>query len=316
VGGQFTYADREYADGFVKLDAGTLDPNAVGGPGNTWNWSYQNAPQYNATAHTLTFSKPGDVGYLTTLDRKGSGSEDMGSGGVELMAGWTVRASAPWRVDLLVGFSGVWGASSDLRLTTYRELTGILTVQDRYDVAATVDPVTGFPGPNHRAGVVDGMNTPGPVITNVPAARTSSRQDLSTAQNDIRLEVDQDVYEVFFSPRVSYAANDRWTLLISPRVGVSYVDASVSRREVFTQTMTGGGTSTLGSWRDQEDESQWSFSAGLTVGASVGFGQGWYAGVHGGYDWVVSEAEVQVGPSKVALDGSGWLAGLVIGKRF
>ena len=316
VGGRYEYADREYADGYVKLDAGTLNGEAVGGPGNTWNWSYEQAGQYESGAGRLRFQQTGPEGYLTTLDRGAKAREEMGAGGVDWVGGWTVKESAPWRVDLCVGFSGVWGAAADVRLTTYGELTGRVRVEDVYEVSGAVDPVNGFPGPNHRAGVVDGVNTPGPVITNVPAARVSTREDLSTAQNDIRLKVEQDVYEVYFSPRVSYAVTERWSVAVSPRLGVSYVDATVSRREVFTQTMTGGGTATLGSWRDREEVGEWSFTAGLTAGARVGFEKGWYAGVYGGYDWVMNEVELRVGPSKVALDGSGWLGGLVVGKRF
>jgi hypothetical protein len=202
-------------------------------------------------------------------------------------------------------------------MNSYSETTGIITVSDRYAVADTVDPVTGFPGPQTSpGGYIGAYDVPGPTITNVPAARTSTRQDLSTANNSIQIHVDSDFYQIFFSPRASYAASDRWTLNVAPRFGVSYMDCSVNRTEVFTQTPAGGSAVTLGSWKDRSHESGFSFSAGLTGGAKVALKHGYHAGVFGGYEWVMDEIQMRVGPNKVSLDGGGFVGGIVFGKTF
>lgn len=57
VGNPGAHSDRIYDDGYVKLDEGTLNPDAVGGLGNTWNWAYNDSGQFNSAANTLSFRK-------------------------------------------------------------------------------------------------------------------------------------------------------------------------------------------------------------------------------------------------------------------
>ena len=118
VGPLGAYADREYDDGYVRLDEGTLNPDAVGGPGNTWNWAYDgnagSPGQFDPSANTLSFKRQGDVGYTTLRDAPVSGSDDMTGVGVQITAGWKVLEQDEWRLDLAIGFQGIWGASSKI----------------------------------------------------------------------------------------------------------------------------------------------------------------------------------------------------------
>ena len=48
------YGDRYFEDGYVCMDPGSGNVNSPL-PDSTWNWGYQNAAQYDAEAHTLSF---------------------------------------------------------------------------------------------------------------------------------------------------------------------------------------------------------------------------------------------------------------------
>jgi hypothetical protein len=98
-------------------------------------------------------------------------------------------------------------------------------------------------------------------------------------------------------------------------LGASFIQVSADRTEVFTETAN-GVTTTLGSWSDHESDSVVRFAAGITAGADVQLGRGFYAGVFGGYEWAVDDVRLSIGPNEVSVNGSGYVAGLVIGKRF
>lgn len=317
IGSRGAYADRTYEDGYVKLDQGTLNPDAVGGLGNTWNWAYDNTAQFNASAKTLSFHQQGEVGYTALHDNDVTGQDDAVGAGVQIQAGWNVVKQGNWRVDLGVGFQGIWGASSKISLNSYLERTSRLNTTDTYDVAATVDPDTGFPGPQTAPGGYAGQfSVPGPTITNIPSSRTSQRTDLSTAQNNVNFNFQTDFYELTFSPRIIYIATQTLALSLTPALGVSYIAVAADRTETFTETTPGGGTTTLGSWHDHTNTGGVRFAAGITAGADLELGKGYYAGILGGYQWAVDAVQINIGPNAAAVSGSGFVAGLVVGKRF
>ena len=109
-----------------------------------------------------------------------------------------------------------------------------------------------------------------------------------------------------------YAATSALSLHVTPKLGVGYVDLAAERSELFTDSRAG----LLGSWKDRASEASWHFTAGLTAGADVDFGRGFYGGVFGGYEWAVDEVRFAIGPNHVSLDASGFVAGLMFGKRF
>ncbi len=317
VGSPTAYSDRLYNDGYVKLDAGTLNPNAIGGPGNTWNWAYNNSGQFNSGANTLAFHQPGDPGYTTLRNDPVTGQAEATAPGLQLLMGWNWVKNEVWRVDFAIGFQGVWGATSRLGATSYLERKSRLDVTDVYDVASTVDPVTGFPLPQTApSGYQGSYGNPGPAFSNTPSSRSTQRTDLSTAANQMNFRFDTDLYEITLGPRITWEATSKIHLNLTPKLGVSYISMTADRTEVLTETATGGGTSTLGTWHDHRTAGVWRFTTGLTAGADVDLGKGYYAGIFGGYQWTVDDVRIAIGPNTASLNPSGFVAGLVLGRRF
>ena len=300
----------------MKLDEGTLNPDAVGGLGNTWNWAYNEASQFSPTANTLAFHQQGDIGYTTLRSVPIASDDDLTGVGVRLLVGYKVWEDAKWRVDLAVGFQGIWGADSRMSQSSYRERTSRLNVTDTYNVAETVDPNTGFPGPQTAPGGYIGQYAvPGPVITNVPS-RSSQRTDLSTAENRVDFRFETSFYEITFNPRITYLASPTLSLSLTPSLGVGFIQVTADRTEVFTETTAGGSTTILGTWHDHRTECAVRLAAGLTAGAAMELGDGYYAGAFGGYEWAVDAVRLTIGPNSASVNGSGFVAGAVLGKRF
>ncbi len=94
------------------------------------------------------------------------------------------------------------------------------------------------------------------------------------------------------------------------------MDAEVSRDEVFTQTTAGGASTVMGRWSNHANSLNARFGLGVTAAADLDLGRGFYAGVFGGYEWMPDKVNLAVGPGTVSFDGSGYVAGAVIGKKF
>jgi hypothetical protein len=326
VGSANQYADRTYDNGYVKLDAGTLDPNAIGGPGQTWNWAYDAASQFNAPSATLSFIKQGDLGYHSSVAGTVSGGGDLRSSGINLLSGFSVYHAKRLTIELGFGFQGLWGQTSSFGTSSYQEQTGRINVTDTYAAASAVDLTYGFPPPRTAPGGYAGTyggpaDGPSawvggyPVIGNLPTARASANESVSTAQNNINYRLSTDLYELNLSPRVRYAATKRLCLHVTPTLGLAVVGLNAERTESFYNN-TSAGTTQLGSWRDSQNGWQVSFSGGVTAGVDYDLGKGYFVGIFGGYNWVVNPTQVELGPSRVTMDASGYVTGAVFGRRF
>lgn len=304
IGAMNEYADRAYNNGYVNLAPSTGHPEALD-PNTTWNWGYHDgaANHYTAANQTLNFKKS----YLPTSTRS---DDDMLAAGLHLLAGVALCKSENWRVDLALGFQAVWGSA------TARQGAEQITVNDSYDVSATVADGYDFSAEDMHLGTYNGPfddpPAPGVVIPNQPA---SSAQ--TTGVNRAAFHVDQGLYQFNLGPQFAYAASSCLRLRFRPTVSLNIMDVEVRRSETFDQTTAGGGRVPLHApWFDQNDKTKVALGLGVTAGADWELGRGYYTGVFGGYEWISDEVRVAVGPNTVSLNGSGFVAGLVLGKKF
>lgn len=316
VGAADQYADRLYSDGYVKIDAGTLNPDAVGGPGNTWNWAYDQGGQFDSAGQTLSFHSTGERGYAPEYNGTAGLDGEMSALGLQLAFGVRLKETERWSLDLGLGVQAVWEATLNAGTTAYVERTARLHVTDAYNVAATMGPGGEFPLPRTVAGgYVGGYDEPGPVMGNLPGQRGVQREEVSVAENTVNYRVRADVYQITLRPRWRYQLSQRVSFQLTPQLGVAVVDAGVDRQELFTET-AGGTSVVLNQWSDHDDSCQARFVGGISGGIDLELGRGFYAGVYGGYDWVVDPVKLTAGPNEVRLDTSGYVVGGTLGWRF
>lgn len=320
IGTPTAYADRTYDNGYVKLDPGTGNATPPNDPNSTWNWGFNQPGQYNAAAQALTFQKQGPAGYTSLANGSiGGRDDDLLGGGLQLRGGVGLIKSAKWSLDIALGFQGIWGASSRITATPYREGVRQITVTDTYDtsgIGAANFPAGGFHGtylgPFDNPPVI-----PSPTLPNLPQSRSTTESALlSTSQADVSFQVSPDLYQFSLGPQLGCEVSSSVKLSLRPTVSLNLVDAEVSRSEVFTQTPAGGGSAVIGHWSNHASSLDARFGLGVTGGVDLDLGAGFYAGLFGGYEWVPEKVNLSVGPGTVSFNGSGYVAGAVVGKRF
>ncbi len=325
-GAQTGYADRLYDDGYVKLDSGTLDPNAVGGAGLTWNWAYDRPDQYDSAGRTLTFRRAYERVARTTRDTGLEGDNELEGLGLSFQFGRTLRRDDRWLFDLALGFHGFWDLRSTITGSSFQEEVGPLTVTDRFDVRGAVHPELGFPPPRTASGGYTGTyegpagEAPGwaggyPVIPNVPVGGLAQMEVASIAANQVTFRLSQDLYEITLTPRISYRVSQNLTAYLVPKLGVAIAVTTAQRTETFSEMSAAGPARVLRSWNDEAEETDALFTCGLAGGVELALGSGFHLGAFGGYDWVLNAQEFDLGPNQIKVDNSGWSVGLVLRKE-
>ncbi len=218
--------DRQYNDGFVRQDPGTA------GDGSTWNWGYDNASQvqngelvYQATGFQ---SIRGDS--LSAPATGPSPRRDLE--GIAPHLQFDARSPhriGPFRVGFTAGLDFV-KTDRSLRFSNfsagqtrddYR-----LDYEDRYDLAGVIPPLAPYQG---------SFGGPGPIISNLPAARAMTPVLIGTDTAD-------------FSNAVSSSIDlNALSLNLGPTLGL--------QRGRFDFAMSAGFTFNIYDWEARQDES-------------------------------------------------------------
>lgn len=300
IGSTSATADRTYADGYVFLDPGTNNSDAIGGPGLTWNWGFDNASQYDAAANSLTLTS------VTSQTQSFTGSansinyeDETSAGGIGFFVKRVLSRGNKLNWSLEGGLRIFFPDGEDLSYSTYTlnyTLTTLATV-DTFDTTGVSVPTS----PPYQGS----FNGPGPVIANTPASRSLQTVSVESWQvtNAIAFSTDYDLFEFYLAPRADYQISEDTSLLFVPSIGASMAQIEAVRVE----TVTSGRNGSLITWTDQVDDDEWIFSSGLQVGISHQIDQ---MGIEAlaGYVWASSEVDVPIGPNTLTFDPSGFTA--------
>jgi hypothetical protein len=307
IGPADAYADRTYDNGYVGLAPSTGNPNAID-PNTTWNWGYNansSLAQYDAAAGTLSFNRQGIPRYSALTPGGPGGRDNMFGAGLQLEAGFSLKQDPRWSLGLFFRFQAVWSEGD------HRETARLVDITDTYDVAGISS--TAFTDLGHR-GTYDGpfdpaATPPYTIIPNRPASRRVSPSTITpAAQSRIAFDVDQSLYTLSLGPQIGVKPTERLQLLATPTISINIVDVDVHRSETFAY-----GTTTR-QWSDRTGERQVYLGLGLTGGANLDLGKGWFIAAFGGYEWVMNDLNINIGPNRVSVDASGWVAALAVGK--
>jgi len=319
-GPESRYANRDYGDGFVYMDPGTGDPNAVD-PDTTWYWGYQDGSQYSQADNTLKLRATGAREITRDVLQDSREEEETFDGwGLEIAGEWPIAAWGRAEITLTAGLRGFLEMGHDHSCSTYHERidTQPLTVVDTYEFAGANFPAAPY------AGTYDGpFDTPpvipSPVIPNKPSSRRAVPRGMSTthdAFNQIDLDVDAELYELRLGPAVSASFRDgRLRASFSPAVTFSVLDIEASRGEQWIMMTSDGNRQTLQSWSDHASDTEALWGVGVTAVAEYALhGQSSLA-LSLSMDWVQS-VDMQMGPSRLETDVGGYTVGLAFVHAF
>jgi hypothetical protein len=297
IGSADTADDRIYQDGFVRQDPGTPYD------GSTWHWGYQRNEQIaNETLMLQAYTGKESRFTRHELMLPGTGIDGSESGtGPFIEVAKTLHRTDTWSAGLslsafFVPFSARSSTSTfqvDQSLTTYT-----IDTTDRYNVSEIIPPAAPY------AGSYEG---PGPLISNTPDSRHTTRRTASQRNVSHRNVIDQslDINHTSIALGVRADATHQ-RLVLSTTIGptLNWVEINGKRTELLNETSQ-GVTTTMARQHDQASDDTLAIGAFVQAGAALKLTTHSQLAVHGRYDFLESLNGI-IGPSQYEVDLSGY----------
>lgn len=302
------FADREYDNGYVFMDAWTaLD-------GGTKMWGLENGGQVHdgyvefnvMTGERSTRSR---VIEATACNwEKSSDREWAGFAAVD----WLFFQRQGFSVGLGLNASRASFSSAGVGSTFYDHQswqTVRTTVSDQYALtgAGFVADPTAWAAEESR-----------PVIDNIPVQRTTRSQVTEsgsyTAFNAVSQTIAMDLYTLSAGVSLGF---DWWRLQVAGMAGptVNYVDADGVYAEALYANQAGGDATIVNTWRASHAEAEFMTGFYLQAGLFYNVYRGLQLGVFGRYDWL-EDFLGSVGPLQYTVSPSGGSYGASLGVNF
>lgn len=319
------YANRDFDNGFVYMDAST----ALNG--DTWYWEYRDRSQYSAAADTLTFTRSATragasygerIRSVANLDVPLSASDRLSGAGLELAFEKLLTSTGRVGVAMAFGFDAIWGIGGDVRTTTMEGAATREWVEQNFQVrtdSTFVYDLKGVVPPFPYTGTYEGpeFGADAPIIPNrpmrveqrqvtIPGAERVLSSAGSQGRNRVSLSTDAALYEFWAGPVFLMKAGSKARLSLRPQISVNLVDASASRREAWLEAGAGVSESEVFVWNDQSSKTALTPGCGLHGALAIQLGRGWSIGAAAGYDWLLEDCSLAVGPNRIKLDLSGY----------
>lgn len=212
--------NRNYDNGYVRLDSS----NNAGG--QTWNWSYDDAAQYNpAGSGSISYSITNSLGNASVDEN------DDGQPGMELYAYYDKGAASLLSSSVL---NATWGFRlglqySRLDINNNSQLsTSLSTTTDSFDLGGAIAPLAPYTG---------SFGGPGPLLSDNPS-RASSFGGTGLVSGNRDLDLDLTVFNL--GTYLDLPVTERFHVLCE--VGLSLGVASGSYSFQSATTLAGLGT--------------------------------------------------------------------------
>ena len=284
------YVDRQYRDGYVRLDGGTLDPE-TDVYGITWYWGYESAGQYDGKSVSFALDAGG-----STESFVASRAADIGfSDDLDALPGWEIGTALPVcsLSDVEFGMEASFRFFSDESSRFAgssiigRETSSSYSLVDVYDA-----PWPGFPDAPHQ-GQFDG---PGYLLDARPSSRLSVAGPSSST-----------TWRAYSSGKASLEAFDlrigpdfRWRPFsffeVSASVQFALARASL---DVSSESHVYAGSRLLISEGRSSSDDKWLPGAALGLSAGFILPRGWTLSATVARDWFNGRIKSSVGPFDV-----------------
>ena len=304
------YVERQYADGYVKPDRGTEDPDSIVS-GLTWDWGADNV-QSQYSNKKMEFHT--DAARWSESVSSSSFSSDFASGyesdrdflvGVEAMGGWTFWNNRTFDAAVDAGFrfygSGYLDAESK-----YSYGTSVTTTRKEYRFVDSYD-ASGWTGDVPEGSYTGTADGPGRLIGATP----TRREELLNSSSSTR----EEYYSYSGDTRLIYRI---WDLRLGPTLGWHVTDWFALRGGVYgllglvdASLKTDSGLSDASS---STCEAVFGMAFGLS--AQVNFTDSIF--LYGGaeYDWWTDSVDLNAGGAEAEIKLSDFVISLGLGVEF
>ncbi|MDD3694453.1 MAG: hypothetical protein PHG44_00615 [Lentisphaeria bacterium] len=327
------YGDRYFEDGYVCMDPGSGNVNSPL-PDSTWNWGYQNAAQYDAEAHTLSFLAKKTVEQrlveelsLHSAQQRHSFSASEALG-LELAGEYGSLQCCGGELALSLGWLWIpeWQRRLDVRSFSgsfwLRE--GLRDLQQRYTYASYGAEL---PPPGHAGSYAGPFDQPPQestvLIHNKPeyienvslGGFQAQSEEQVFLHNKVRYKIDWQEQEFFVGPQFRKPLCQSLDCCLSARLSLRYLHCAVKRQEQLYQKNQ-QGTQVLQQWRDSSSSSRLMPGAGLAVALEKQLGKGFFAGIQLAWNYYPRQISFRSGPDRLRIRRSALDGAAQIGYRF
>lgn len=300
VGSAGAYADRTYADGYVRLDPGTMDPE-TDTYGMTWYWGYQNAGQRRGDTVVFRSSPVEEYGSGFFFEHwEGRDEPDFNGVDAELSRILLRRGRAV--LEVVAGMS--WYDTQSSRFAVRRR--GSVSAWRYVDTYAA--PYTPFPSAPY-SGSYDG---PGYLINNRPDSRTveqtGGRESDWEAVSVLNVDTDMLDARLGLGLRVDFGILG---LRLTPQLRAAFVRVDAAATTTVSP-LPGGNLE----FNATESEDVWIFGAGAEAEARLRFWRSWMVSLAASADWWAENVSVRAEPFDVELELGQWTFTAGLGSAF
>lgn len=139
---------------------------------------------------------------------------------------------------------------------------------------------------------------------------TGSKSRSWTADSKVSMDVDANLYQAALDIFLGATLADGVQVGIRPALLLNLASVEVDRTEVFSSAQ-----GVVASWEESGDADEFAVGFGLEGSVEVALDETWSLIGTAGYE-IIDTVEVDVGPSKVEIDFSGYVLSLMLGTTF
>lgn len=301
------YADRQYADGYVKPDEGTADPDSIIA-GLTWDWGADDVSSQYSSGSMEFRTEMSRWTETTSFSSESAGAYSDGDRdilmGVEAVGGWMFYEGEKSDASIDAGFR--FYGSGDLSAAS-RYGTTVTTTRHEYRYVDSYDASgwTDVPSGSYE-GSPEG---PGRVIGAAPTRREELMGLYNSSETyyyRTNTKLDYNIWDLRLGPTVGWKATDYLTLRGGVYGLIGLVDAKLSS-SVNTSDGSRGA---------KKSNCEPVFGIALGVSAQLNLTDGVYLVGSAEYDWWTDAVSLRAGGADARIELSDFTVSVAIGFEF
>lgn len=298
-----------------SFDNGTIGP-ALGGSADVFGGTYENGKYiFTKTVVGAGVEAGSSVSRSVSTDSPGMmyDDDDFDGFGIRAEAGFDFGDVMGVDTVISLGFRGFWGLDAKLNGEGYNQT--VTETRKSWSGSAsttmftyTFDAYAGF-----ESEAVENLNdyvVSGGGSESGESVLTGSKTSTWTADSKVSMDVESALYQIVLDASFGTEVAEGFSVGIRPALLFNIADIDIDRSEVFS-TRQG----VVASWNDSKSSTEFAMGFGIEACMQVGVYDTWSLIGTVGYEYI-DKVDVDVGPSKVKIDFSGYTLSLMLGKTF
>ncbi len=238
--------------------------------------------------------------------------DDMDGVGLRAEFGLDTGEMMGMDTGISIGFRGFWGMDATLKGEGYNQTVTETTKSWSGSAPSTVFTYTFVAAGGSDTGWIENgaYTVAGGDTETGESVLTGSKTTTWTADSKVSMDVDASLYQMALDMSFGAALSDGLYVGIRPALLFNIAEVDIDRSEVFSSAK-----GVVAVWNDSGSSSKFAMGLGVEACLQVAINDTWDFVGTAGYEYI-DKVDVDVGPSNVEVDFSGYTISLMLGKVF